>query len=73
MTERFGFCKTLRQVDHFWKVFSHDGEETFFENPSNNFGSNCIIISERKANTKINTKSNQKRRSFHVSKKRGFN
>jgi len=55
--------------------------ETFFENPSNNFGLNCIItsernntriISERKANTKINTKSNRKRRSFHVSKKRRF-
>jgi len=53
MTERFGFCKTSLQVDHFWKVFSHDWEETFFENPSNNFGSNCIIISEKKANTKI--------------------
>jgi hypothetical protein len=39
-----------------------------FENPSNNFGSNCIIISERKADAK----SIQKRRSLHVGKKRGF-
>jgi len=33
-------------------------EETFFENLSNNFEPNCIIISEGKANTKTNTKSN---------------
>jgi len=43
-----------------------------FENPSNNFGLDCIIISEMKANIKINTKSNQKRRSLYVGKKRGF-